>query len=226
MDRKRTDLRQRAARVLAGASVLIGVGGVGLVGWGLTGGELPSLPDFTEPAPPPATPATSPMAAAEPVRIAIPTLDVRAPVMDLGLQADGSLEVPPGADRAGWYTDSPTPGELGPAIVAAHVNWNGEDGPFADAAEMKFGDRVRVARADGTTAVFAVTHVEQYSKDNFPTKQVYGNINHAGLRLITCGGEFMESVDSYADNIVVYARLVNPAPVGQPNENGMSSSGL
>ena len=45
----------------------------------------------------------------------------------------------------------------------------------------------------------------------FPTERVYGDIDHAGLRLITCGGEFDRAVRSYRDNVVVYASLVGSA---------------
>lgn len=150
----------------------------------------------------------APMSAAEPVSLAIPTLGVTAPIMDLGLQSDGELEVPPGAEQAGWYTGAPTPGELGPAIIAAHVNWEGEDGPFAKLHTLKPGSRVVVSRADGTRSVFAVDRVEQYPKTQFPTERVYGDIDHAGLRLITCGGQFDNAADSYKDNTIAFARLV------------------
>ena len=52
--------------------------------------------------------------------------------MRLGLQADGSMQVPPAPFPAGWYTGSPTPGELGPAVLAGHVHWNEQPGVFAD----------------------------------------------------------------------------------------------
>lgn len=148
------------------------------------------------------------MSAADPTNLAIPSLSVTAPIMDLGLQSDGSLEVPPGVEHAGWYTGAPTPGERGPAIIAAHVNWEGEDGPFARLSELTPGSHVVVSRADGRHAVFAVEHVEQYPKTQFPTDRVYGDVDHAGLRLITCGGEFDSAADSYEDNIIAFARLV------------------
>ncbi|EST26495.1 class F sortase [Streptomyces niveus] len=46
-----------------------------------------------------------------------------------------------------------------------------------------------------------------YPKDDFPTVEVYRNLDHAGLRLITCGGDFSEADLRYADNVVVYATL-------------------
>lgn len=173
-------------------------------------GPMPgSEPPPAEKASPPAQgPMAAPMAESEPVSIEIPALGVSSEVMDLGLQPDGSMEVPPGAYPAGWYTAAPTPGELGPAIIAGHVDWNGDPGVFFKLHEIKPGDDVTVRRRDGSTALFRVDDVAQYPKNEFPTEAVYGNIDRAGLRLITCGGVFDSSADSYLDNIVVYANLV------------------
>ena len=70
-------------------------------------------------------------------------------------------------------------------------------------------DEITVTRADGTQARFRVTSNEEFPKDEFPTDAVYGNIDHAGLRLITCGGEFDRQARSYTDNIIVFADLVD-----------------
>lgn len=130
--------------------------------------------------------------------------------MKLGLQADGTLEVPKGGFPAGWYTGGPTPGEIGPAVIAGHVDMNGP-GVFYRLHSMKPGDQVTVTRADGSRPVFRVTQVAEYLKDSFPTKLVYGNLDHPGLRLITCGGTFNSKTGHYEDNIVVFADLIRPA---------------
>ncbi|HET6393574.1 MAG TPA: class F sortase [Blastococcus sp.] len=147
-----------------------------------------------------------------PVRVQVPTIGVDSGLLDLGLQADGTLEVPPDGTSAGWYTDAPTPGELGPAVIAAHVDWEGQPGVFHRLRDVRPGAEISVLREDGTTAVFLVTTVEQFAKDEFPTQTVYGDIDHAGLRLITCGGSFDGSARSYVDNIVVFAELDRVAP--------------
>ena len=85
------------------------------------------------------------------------------------------------------------------------VVFQGEPGAFYGLRELLPGDQVVIDRADGSTAVFAVDRVEEHAKDDFPTEAVYGDIDHAGLRLITCGGEFDRSRRSYTDNIVVFA---------------------
>lgn len=128
--------------------------------------------------------------------------------MALGLHADGTMEVPPDGRTTGWYTEAPTPGERGPAVLAAHVDWNHEKGVFYDLRELKPGDEVTVDRKDGISATFRVARVAQYPKDKFPTEEVYGDVEGPQLRLITCGGDFNPDAKSYRDNIVVYADLM------------------
>ncbi len=154
------------------------------------------------------------MPASAPTRVTIPAIGAESKLMDLGLLSDGTLEVPPGAFPAGWYTGAPTPGELGPAILAGHVTLDGKKGVFYRLHELRAGDEIFVTRADGTVAVFAVTNVGQYPKTDFPTELVYGDIDHAGLRILTCGGELDSGGFVHKDNIVVFAALVRmePAP--------------
>jgi hypothetical protein len=154
------------------------------------------------------------MATSPPIRLAIPALKVSVPVGRLGLAADGAMEVPTDAKTVGWFTKAPTPGSLGPAVLAGHVDYRGKPGTFAHLADMKPGDQIDVARQDGSMAMFVVTQVNRYPKDRFPTNAVYGPISHAGLRLITCGGDFDHGTGHYVDNIVVYAALKMAHPAG------------
>ncbi len=168
---------------------------------------VPGSPDTSGEAERPDPRDAATMSASAPVALRIPAIGVDSTVMDLGLQDDGTLEVPPGGFPAGWYTGSPTPGELGPAIVAGHVDWAGQPGVFFDLVDLEAGDAIAVTRQDGSTARFRVTRVERFAKDGFPTEAVYGDLDHAGLRLITCGGEFDRQAGSYRDNVVVFAEL-------------------
>lgn len=169
-------------------------------------------PESTPPTQPaPTRPAT--IAAAAPVRLQIPSIGVDSELMDLGLQDDGTLEVPPSGFPAGWYTGAPTPGEIGPAIIAGHVDWGGQPGVFFDLRDLSPGDGIAITRQDGSTPRFRVTHVEQFDKDAFPTAAVYGDLDHAGLRLITCAGAFDPTMRSYEDNLVVFAEFVGSDPV-------------
>jgi hypothetical protein len=175
------------------------------------GAATPAPPTGPPPAATADVLAATPLTEARPVRIRIPAIGADSALIGLGLQADGTLQVPADGSIAGWFTGSPTPGELGPAVIAAHVDWNHAPGAFFHLRDLERGDEVAVDRADGSTARFVVLGVEQYPKDAFPTERVYGDIDHAGLRLITCGGSFDRAARSYRDNVVVYAGLVGSA---------------
>ncbi len=155
------------------------------------------------------TPGALQLPPSDPVRVRIPALGITAPVVELGLDGDGAMEVPPAADPVGWYTGGPTPGELGPAVLAGHVDWGGEPGAFIDLHELLPGGSVVVERADGSVATFTVDRVEEHAKDDFPTDRVYGDLDHAGLRLVTCGGDFDRDSGDYPDNVIVFASLAS-----------------
>jgi len=148
------------------------------------------------------------LAPSAPVRLQVASIGIDSGLVDLGLASDGAVEVPEDGFPAGWYTGAPTPGETGPAVLIGHVDWDGKPGVFYRVRDLRGGDEVSITRADGTVAVFAVSRVEQFAKDTFPTEDVYGNIDHAGLRLITCGGSFDNVSGHYVDNLVAYAELV------------------
>lgn len=109
--------------------------------------------------------------------------------------------------QAGWYAKGPTPGQIGPSVILGHVDGDHQPGIFYHLKNVRVGDEVDVARADGHTAKFVVRRVTEVSKSTFPTNEVYGNTSDAELRLITCGGAFDYSEHSYVDNIIVYATL-------------------
>ena len=200
-----------------------------ITGAGLVAGA--ALQDRSEPPEAAGTPTTAPdasssrpaagrltsgplMATSPPTRIAIPALRIDVGVIGLGQEPDGSMQVPTDAKTVGWYTKAPTPGSLGPAVLAGHVDYRKQPGTFAHLADLTNGDTITIAREDGTTAAFTVSRTERYAKDRFPSTAVYGPINHAGLRLITCGGDFDEGAGHYRDNIVVYATLSRAAAGG------------
>lgn len=160
-----------------------------------------------------ATPGSdaAPLVAATPTKVSVPSIAAESSLVATGLQPDGSLAVPP-VDRpmqASWYDQSPTPGEVGPAIVLGHVNGNGQPGIFAELNEVAAGQEVIVDRADGSQAVFRVSHVDNFRKDSFPTDLVYNDTPNSQLRLITCGGEYDAANRSYLSNVIVYADLVD-----------------
>ena len=140
-----------------------------------------------------------------PVRLQVPAAGIDVPLIDLGVAADGTLEVPADYQQVGWFDGGPPPGDVGPAVVAGHVDSRSGPAPFFRLRDLAAGDEVRVTRADGTVVLFHVDGVEQYAKDAFPTATVYGPVPGPALRLVTCGGSFDRSSGHYRDNVVVYA---------------------
>jgi sortase (surface protein transpeptidase) len=156
----------------------------------------------------PATPET-PLKRSVPVRLTIESIGVDAPVAELGLNPDGTLEDPPLDDPnlVGWYALGASPGEAGPAVLTGHLDTRSGPSVFARLNELRPDDLVHVARADGSQPVFVVDRVEQVPKEDFPTDQVYGPSDRPELRLVTCAGDFDPASGHYSDSLVVYAVL-------------------
>lgn len=146
----------------------------------------------------------APVPVADPVRVVIPAIDVDADMVGVGLNADGSMEVPDFGE-AGWYEPGPRPGEPGPAVIAAHVDSVAGPDVFYRLPDLAPGDRIVVVHADGTRSKFAVLDSEQQLKDELPVRRIWNDTDDTVLRLITCGGEFNRSRRSYESNVIVYA---------------------
>ncbi|MEP6648956.1 MAG: class F sortase [Lapillicoccus sp.] len=174
-----------------------------------TGSATPSGTTSAAPAPEAPPVRIGPfLAASAPTRIEIPSIGVAsASFVDLGIAADGTITVPGSADEVGFYTGGPTPGQLGPAVLAAHVDSKQGAGIFYRLGAVKVGSLVKVGRADGSTTTFRVDKVASYPKDQFPTEEVYrGDFTRSEIRLVTCGGPF-DKVKHYLDNVVVFGHL-------------------
>jgi sortase family protein len=196
------------------APVVLGLLFVGLfvVAMGLgaaTDLHLPRLFDrpVSDEAPPRAFPVLDP---SRPQQLSIPAIKVRAPIMDVGRAADGSVDVPPlkRHNEAGWFDGGPTPGQFGPALIVGHADTRTGPSVFFKLGRLKPGQQIEVSRADGSVAVFEINSVEHFDKDKLPVQRVYGDYSRPSLRLMTCGGDWLGGDQGYADNIVVFASLV------------------
>ncbi|MDQ0405132.1 class F sortase [Streptomyces sp. NBC_01723] len=205
-----------AGRALAAAALavlLAGCGG-GAGDAGNAGNDVAASdrPGTTAP-PSPGAKSARPLERSVPVGLRIPAVGVDTPVMRLGLAADGTVQVPPVTDddRAGWYRHSPTPGQVGPSVLLGHVTVGTHgDGVFRHLARLHRGDRIETRLENGAAAEFTVTAVRTVRKAEFPTDDVYGDVNRPELRLITCGGPRVG--EEYRDNVIVFAALSATRP--------------
>jgi Sortase domain len=191
--------------VIVGSLVVLAARGEEQTSHRLTGPELVAFDAAVASASVAFPPTNQVEREAPPVSVAIPAIGVVAPVTRLGLEPDGSLEVPTSFTETGWWSGGFRPGQTGPAVIVGHVD--SADGPavFANLRELTDGDVVHVFRADGSAIEFEVDRVEEHEKDDFPTNGVYGETVFPELRLLTCGGEFDDSKGHYDRNVIVWA---------------------
>ena len=201
--RARVEASAAWAAALLTAAVVLAVAGVGaavaLSGSAradaeLTAGARPGQASESLPARAPS---------GDPLRVRIPAIGVTARLVPLGVNADGTLEVPR-FEEAGWYTGGSRPGDAGPAVIAAHVDSTSGPAVFYRLKELSPGDVVHVDYGGGTVT-FSVRESARFPKSQFPTEQVYGATDAPELRLVTCDGSFDRSTRSYTSNLVVWA---------------------
>jgi sortase (surface protein transpeptidase) len=153
----------------------------------------------------PAAPAAR--SSATPVRVEIPAIGVSSGLEDLGRGAAGELDPPKDWDSAGWFADGIVPGQVGPAVIAGHVDSPTSAAVFFRLDELVAGDEIHVGMSDGSTRTFTVERSERAAKSAFPTSDVYGSAPTPQLRLITCDGTFDTATGHYTDNLIVFADL-------------------
>jgi Sortase domain len=208
------------ARISGVASVLLLAGGAAAVGVAVVAQQHAPQPSGT------ATGTTGPSAGRSwwlslrrsvPVSIEIPAIGVHSVLLRLGVNTDGTMQVPPVHRRpnvAAWYKYSVTPGQIGTSVIEGHVDTDQGPAVFFRLGALRPGDLVNVRLADGVTGVFRVTGVRQYLKSRYPAETIYRATRFAGLRLITCGGAFDYATNQYLSSTVVFAFLVASHPAG------------
>jgi hypothetical protein len=152
-----------------------------------------------------------------PVSVNIPAIGVSSHLLHLGLNSDGSIQVPSldtSAGLAAWYKYSATPGQVGASVIEGHVDSRQGPAVFFRLGALRPGNIIEVTLADGVTAIFRVTGVRQYAKTKFPAETVYGATDFAALRLITCGGTFDYATGHYLSSTVVFAVLTSARRAG------------
>lgn len=141
----------------------------------------------------------------------IPKIGVDAPIEPVPVQADGALGVPTRNqwEGVGWYQGGPIPGQRGSAVIDGHLDRPGAvPAVFWRLHELKEGDLVTVADANGHTLHFQVTKIESYPPKNAPTAQIFGASSGTFLNLITCAGQWIPEQHQTSLRLVVYTTLV------------------
>lgn len=144
-----------------------------------------------------------------PIRIEIPRLGVAAPIVPVGTDNSGALEVPRDPKTVGWWQYGARPGaRTGTSILAGHINYAGVTGALADIGTLNPGDDVFVygfSKGKQQKLHFRITGVRTYDKQGLPFQQIFDQHSIGRIALVTCGGPFDASTGNYLDNIVAFA---------------------
>ncbi|MFL6219736.1 MAG: sortase domain-bontaining protein, partial [Actinomycetes bacterium] len=126
-------------------------------------------------------------------RLEIPANGVSSPLVRLEPNPDGTMQVPGDFQVAGWFTGGPQPGQLGPAVIAGHVDSRTGPAVFYRLRDLRPGDQ------------FQAESLASYPRRSLPDEAVYGATTALAVRLITCAGTFDRARHSYRDNLAVLA---------------------
>ncbi|MGW0666924.1 sortase domain-containing protein [Streptomyces sp. NPDC002746] len=162
----------------------------------------PAPPPLGEPSAP--IPRSSPLPRSEPSDIRVPEIGVRTRIDKVTRATDGSVDMPPDPDHAGWYTGSATPGEIGNTIVVGQLDSRSGPAAFYGLGALRKGPRIVITRHDESTAHFSVTAMNVWAKDDFPSRRVHSPTTTSTLTLITCAGWDTQR-HPYRSNLVLTA---------------------
>ncbi|PWK84099.1 sortase family protein [Lentzea atacamensis] len=140
-----------------------------------------------------APPVVSPLGKSDPMELRIERIGVRSSLVELGLDPQGIVEMPPANEgmQAGWRQTHPQQW-----IIVGRIESNKARGVFYRLNDLQQGDTVEVSKKDGSVARFTVTRSERIIRDDFFAEAVARDADEQGLRLITCGTR---------DNVIVHA---------------------
>ncbi|MHA7223258.1 class F sortase [Arthrobacter sp. RHLT1-20] len=131
---------------------------------------------------------------------------INMPIVEVGVSPNGAMEIPEPFNEAGWYRFGPAPGATaGTAVVAAHVDTTSDSAPFSQLKSLAPGTLVTVRREGAAALTFRVTGVELVAKDAFDGASIFRRDGVPQLKLVTCGGRWLDEVQNYGDNVIVTA---------------------
>jgi sortase (surface protein transpeptidase) len=137
-------------------------------------------------------------------RLVIPRIGVDALIQSVGRDSRGAMASPTGLDVVGWYRHGPSPGQAGDAVIDGHFGLPAQPAVFRDLRLLRPGDAVHVIWPDGRTVAFQVTTSETVAATAHPAG-LFARNGPARISLITCGGEWDQSLATYTDRLIVTA---------------------
>ena len=144
-------------------------------------------------------------AGAVPVHIDIPRIGTHATVVALGDNDDGTMQAPTDPDTVGWYELGVGVGARGNALLDGHVDWGGRLRVFGLLKQLQPGDEIDLTDENGNQLTYQVDWTRLYEADSAPVDDIFQQGTNQEITLITCGGQFDQSIRMYLARWVVRA---------------------
>ena len=153
----------------------------------------------------------------------VPSAQLRAAIVRLGVTATNLLGAPDNPHVIGWWSDGPAPGEAGNVLLDGHrdfadVNDNVGQGVCWLLTETRPGDPLIIRdRTDGSAFVYTVREIHSVNWDDPAGGAFLRSSDDAVLALVTCEGSFDAVAHNYSQRRVVIAGLtdrVAPSSIG------------
>jgi len=163
----------------------------------------PALPDIPRQR---ATPEPLPSTPAPPRFLRVAGTSIAVEVVEVGVGPNNAMAIPDSFYQAGWYRHGTVPGEReGSAVIAAHVDTLTDVAPFAELKELDPGTQVTVEQDDGGILRYAVARVDSVGKGDLDPGTLFRREGPHELKLVTCGGRWLDERQDYSDNVIVTA---------------------
>lgn len=144
----------------------------------------------------------------KPARIIIPSLNIDASIQHVGVNAKGSMASPNNFSDVGWYKYGTTPGDVGSAVIAGHLdNGLGIGGVFKDLERLTPNDDIYIVTESGARLHFVVSHIQEYPYTEVPLEVVFNQKDMERLNLITCTGIWISKEKTYDKRLIVFTEL-------------------
>ena len=146
----------------------------------------------------------------QPRQIELQKINITGCIQKIGTDQNNAVAVPTNVNFAGWFVDSPIPGQEGVSLIDGHVIGRYSKAIFTRLNELNAGDIVRIQYGDHSWKSFEIVQKESYTNDKAASEMFY-KLPDVGkqLTLITCTGKWLQNDKTYDHRLIVRTKLVD-----------------
>ncbi len=142
-------------------------------------------------------------------QLRIPRLGIDAFIQTTGLTSAGAIGIPTNYTDVAWFSSSANPGAVGNSIIVGHRDTDiFAPGVFRYLYSLTTGDDIYISDGTGKESHFRVVDKKTYYENTDLLPEIMAQTDYPRLTLITCEGNWNQSVKRYDQRLVVFAELV------------------